>query len=381
MLASSRFSIWAPSGAMLVRARMRNPLLPSPTELADYVESGHLRVMARKWWFIDRERRNKHRWWAARWFDALDDRLCGIWREDVGCGRTGTTARVLVVEDEDGTRWAEEQVQKRGLDVAGFVKNMRGNRVPAAWKEKLQSAQSDAARAQCMLRDMRNHARAFQDSGADRFLGTPVDAVAMERAAVLVTTDPCDTVSADPVRACDNLVKAVASLITRIVKTGGPAKSAAESRARTRAVLADDDELKKLRKLVTDIDQATVGLPSNVIEPDLSQRLAKQIEDGRARRHLMDYVKWGSAIDGVLDLANIATIAAACATGSPLAPVGMTVFGIRKARPLLERLGWITEGYNGPRWPFYLAYGSRNVRRKRREKLMHALTRRSMQRH
>jgi hypothetical protein len=245
--------------------------------------------------------------------------------------------------------------------------------MPPGWREKLRATQSDRDRAVSLLRDMRNYARAFQLANADRFYGTAADEVLIKRAANVIPAAQQETQHRSQV-SLEPFLTALKGFVRRIVQAGSPARSSEECFDRTKALLSDRDELRRFREFISGADRLAADLPAEALELDMAQRLARAVDDGRARRRLLDYAKPASTLEGILDLLNLGVIAAAAMTGSALAPIGLGVFAARKTLPALEWLGWVEERYSGPRWPFYLAENTRRVRRVRRERLMRSLT-------
>jgi len=373
ILACNRLSIWAPSGRMLKRFRASNALLPTTDEILWYVEQGHLHVLAREWWFDDRERRNGHRWEDARWLDGFDDRLREVWLADKGAGRTGATARVRVVEDEDGDSWAQERLDNGKIDPGRFVSEVLLLDAPAAWKNKLRDAASDTERALTMLRDMRNHARAFEWSGADRFYVTPADVWGIEQLLKLSPTSSDRAKTQAP--AVERFVAAIQGLVARIVNSEEPISSATGCWDRMKSLLAEKDELDRFRQFTSVSDQFSSGLSAETIEADMAQRIIREIEDGRARKRLLDYVAPTTALEAVFDLASLGCLAAGCFARNPVAYIGLSAFAARRAIPAFEWLGVLRERHHGPSWPYYLAEGEKSVRRQRRQQLEDALRR------
>lgn len=173
VLACPRVILWSPSASYLSSFCRRDSTLPDTAELLSYIERGSVQVMAREWWLKDRKRRAvvARRWRHAVWTQGFDDVLLRLWEKDQSLGKEDITSRVRLVEEEEGQRWAEEQIAQDRYDPVELVKQARSHRELHAYAQRARRRLSDRDAAISLLRDARNHGLAFQQSYASRNLG------------------------------------------------------------------------------------------------------------------------------------------------------------------------------------------------------------------
>lgn len=179
---SDRLTLWSPSGLQFRDAQKNGKSILGPEGLLDLVRKKRIQILGREKWLTSPQARESSDWPYAPWdqdFDlpiaemALDDRNLPL-----------PDRRVVLVEEEDGWKWADKQLQSltekvvttrrllaKGELPPGFIEkaDRYGDSVNGEEKEKFQAVAkstdiplSEWLRIRSVLRDARNHEKAFK---------------------------------------------------------------------------------------------------------------------------------------------------------------------------------------------------------------------------
>lgn len=183
MVATSQpIVLWAPSFAYLETLHGNGQARVSPEDLLRWVEADHVRVIGREKWLLNESWRAaaaEERWEGYAWTSA-DAALKSIAKNDESAG---DAARVRVVEDEDGLKIAEREIESDEAIVDEVFGLFADQRVPIGSLQRATRALSEVAGlfdpsavyrpehkevvAREVIRDARNHARAIELAGVD----------------------------------------------------------------------------------------------------------------------------------------------------------------------------------------------------------------------
>lgn len=161
MAISSPVVLWGPSGRLLEQCYRDNSSPISPELFLRLVEAGHIRLIARDWWYTDRERRNKAEWAGAHWVNGFDDVIERLYRDHHPAVRDAWNA--------DGFEWAEEYLDVRPSLEGKVSKLVKRKRVPIGVQERALRLYGDGKRRDAtlmVLRDLRNHVQAKNNAEA-----------------------------------------------------------------------------------------------------------------------------------------------------------------------------------------------------------------------
>jgi len=373
VLASRKVVLWAPSASYMLELCGRDPMAPSPEELLQYIELGEVQVVGREWWIRNDKQRQDRDWVHTRWVSSFDDKILEWWHEDARLGKARQKARVIAVEDETGTSWAQGQIDSGRYDVEALLLTVE--RSLPGYQDKANRFDTAHDKAVSVLRDARNHAIAFAQSGADRNFGSPQDEVLLsvmeqvEPGGVPRLTSPY-SVPVDPAA----VIGAIAQVFDRVRDCRRPCQSGLEARKRTEALLADRPELERLREWVNQCDKLAMAVRRDSdLAGDFAADLERELRRAGVSSSLARALMSSRHLEAPELAADIMFAAAAVMTGTPVAHVTVKTLALPAMRWVLEKLGWIDERFMGPRWPFYLAEASGARTRQLREELLRAM--------
>lgn len=377
VLSGERVVCWAPATLFLEQCRANDPFLPSPEELLWYVEHGHLRVIGRKWWIYNTGKRRERRWEAAGWRKGFDDRIVEMMVDDAN--KKLPDPRVRVVAEEDGFEWAE-QVLGKGVDTGALLRIVREGGMPTGIREKMERQSSDTERAKWVLRDVRNYFRARDDAGVrhiyckqDEFeffakvLGaigsSPKPATQVEQAQIHVPPE--------------RLIVALLTSIEAIANSGRPPKSSKECFERTQAILLDPKALREVRTHDDLVLRALSSFPADTEAAEhYIQSLVDQIDRGVVKSTASELLRFEGPARAICFLGGlvVATAGLSMTGGATVAVLGLGLTLAERMTSVLEGVSAIPDRrYNGPRWPLILAYGSKEIERKRIQRVIDVL--------
>jgi len=377
VLACNKVILWAPSASYLESFREINPLIPSADELLWYVRNGNIQVRAREWWIQNGKQRQEHGWQHARkWIEGFDEEILDIWKQNQREGKVGAaSAQVISLGAEGGWDWAREQVEARNIDYELLVNRIKKKSMLVGYLEKADRAMTPKEAAVTMLRDAKNHGEGFGQSGADRNFGVPKD-----RILVKILSNAAKEIAAPiyhmPKKKAEakELIPIINSIIETLEKRGKAARYHEEAFERTQKILADSAEIKRFRDFVTTADYITAMYKPKFVRGEVAQEVSKELMKGARNQSLLDYLKPKGKTDIAALVVSLLLAVGGGMTGGVLAaPIGLAPEIIVKSRAFLQWLGWISDDYDGIRWPLYIAYGTNNVNRRKRESLLNEL--------
>jgi hypothetical protein len=371
VIGSARVILWAPSASYLEECRTYNPILPTSDELIYYIRNYHIQVICREWWLKNTNKRKNNPWGHAKVWTTFDDEILKIWEEDQREGRTGTTARVVAVLEEDGWDWARTKLESGEIDIDRLVYalgHIPGNLQKAAHQENMKDA------AISFLRDARNHGMAFRFSHADRNFGLPTDPTLSKVIKDCTTSEEIRRIpfiSFNP--NVDQLISVVNSVMHKLQQSKNTSVSSDAIFKRTKDLLHDDYELSNIREWISSCDMLSGHLREEDQANEIADRLAKTIEQNAPKVKISDYILPKSPIQRIAAITGLGLGIVGLFIGSQIAPISLSLLVLRPSETMLQQLGWLAEDYKGARWPFYIAEGSRKSRRKTREAMLKAL--------
>ena len=177
--ASSPLVLWAPSGRVLDDYARANVTTVDAVTLVRLVNDGHVQLVGRRDWFLNKRQRKAHPWPGAHWYDAFDGPIAAICENDL-CVADPRQRRVRIVQDADGYEFAQRVLGPDGEPVAApaiyrrVLRLFRAGHVPSGTAQKAARAAGQArgarakrrATAREILRDARNHMEAIRLSNA-----------------------------------------------------------------------------------------------------------------------------------------------------------------------------------------------------------------------
>jgi len=372
VLTCPKLIIWAPSASLLEYLSSQDPLLPTKKELLWYIKNGYIQVMARDWWLLNTKQRQTHPWEFAHWVDGFDDEIREMWLEDRRQGKDAHTARVRDMPTETGQAWAKTEIQRRKLNSENLLNILRQSDLQLDYVRRGLKESNSEDGAAYVLGAVKNHADAFRASDATRNFGTPANVQLLRifaKAAGLASPKKSKIAQQPPYDA-NQIVSVVEGIVDRITKVVKEPTSQQEVFEHTKMLLDSKVEIARMRQWVNMTDTLVATKPHPYVQAELASELASQIKHGALRNTFRDYLLPKTWSDWGIFLTSLTLAAAGTALGSKLAPLSVALW---IAKSSLQWVGYIPDDYAGPRWPFYLAEGSRNPKRKNRERLIRFL--------
>jgi len=373
VLACPKVVLWAPSAFQLESLRKHNPMLPDKNEVLRYVEDGYIQIMARDWWINNWEERRKHKWPGAAWVEEFDGALLEMWREDQRQGIAPDRGRVRSEPPARGFEWAKKHIESGRIDYRKLVKNVFSNqgRLQIHYIKRASEQDSIKNKAIYLLGNVKNHGEEIQHSGRNRVFGLPTDEALIK---IITNSLPKEssrsrTLYPSTYKPNADIIMAAVDAVFDKISNYKPARTQKEASERMQMVFNCRQEIGRLREWVTEVDQFAANVKAEYLKGEIAMKLAKQLEKGAVQKTLRDYFFPTSKLDAA---ALAATVVSAVGLSA-----GVWQFAIRLTlpyiKPVLRWLGYISEDYMGPRWPFYLAEGTNTIKRKTREGLFMSL--------
>src|SRR6266545_7508783 len=363
--ASDPLVLWSPSSVLLRSARCR----VEPREFVRYVEEGHVRVVGRAEWLLDRSYRDSHPWVGARWDEAVDGALHSLCHNDES-ERDGP--RVAVAPPEEGWAAAEELVSEHPEYVSRlsrvFNSRQAKDQIPEGTLETARRrADEPRGVAVAILRDAYNHGHAIDfvqpeapfllSSRESQFLRLlagfrgPTPAKPVVRAS---------TAGRQEVQNVAELGRQLREVMRFMDTARNPDRLGPFMRGEGHRLLVG-----WFARICADVrSERPADLDRKVIEA-----LHRDLEEGRFR------TSWREIFGRPTTMATMVGGLATDAVGVALDPSGaLSLAGlgfdvIAVVEGLLQRLGWIRPDYTGPQWPFLYAYGRKASLRRHRSML------------
>jgi hypothetical protein len=248
--------------------------------------------------------------------------------------------RVLIADEEDGRSWAEEAIES-GADAhvaaVATAKAILSSGHTLGLDEKLAKAKTETDRVKIVLRDIRNHSKAFSDSRADQVVVMAQEAQSYAQA---VSGDNRNRLG---FAAEQEKLPELVDFLSKISKPRD---------LRELLRLLNDKDIAIFRDEVTALMQSSAPVDVEVLA---------RIQAGTPELTWSDTL-WGR------DLIQATTRLGPTALGlliafltiqfEPAALIGLLIQGIQTAVPLGTKLGALpAPDYVGPRFPFILGFG------------------------
>jgi hypothetical protein len=170
---SEKVSLWSPSASFIEEANRAGHSELTARDMLELVDGGHIQIMGRHWWFFDKNLRNSFPsgYRFANWDNNFDNALQLMAVQDRD--KALENRRVVIAEEEDGLSWAEEAIESSAdahVAAVATAKTILSSSYTLGLSEKLAKAKTETDRLKIVLRDIRNHSKAFVDSRADQLV-------------------------------------------------------------------------------------------------------------------------------------------------------------------------------------------------------------------
>ncbi|MFF4503257.1 hypothetical protein [Streptomyces sp. NPDC001401] len=367
LAASSPLTLWAPSSVLLQDRDCRI----TPARFVEYVENGHIRIVARRKWLIDREARDNHPWPGARWDTTVDGAIRSIMEDDLSIADR-SLRRVVAADDEQGWEFAEAAVEEDPEGTREWARLLASDEaehvVPPGTLETARRVGGDDPHRQvvAVLRDAYNHGHAVRESDADiPFLMRSTDQAFITRIASMSCPPPLPHlpqpaqpagVSTLPVGIADvtgQLLDVLRSLETRRTDVG-KFVGTTEHAALVAWVAAVCERVKTQGVAAANVDVAR----------ELAAQLARGGFPGLRLSELGRRWTAGEAAAAAVASLDLWLTLNPLVTGSPGVNdlLGMLTAAFPVGRGLCKRVGLVPGLFEGEQWPFLYA-GRKATRR------------------
>lgn len=167
----NKLTLWSPSGRLIDHAYQHGYSCLRSVDVLKLIEAGYLQVMGRRDWLINGPKRQASRWDFAEWSGRFDDRIAEIGLSQERENVAPVERNVVFAPEEGGQDWAEKVYASREPEerqrVAIARRRLKQRSLPQGVLEKADRQQTPKGAVVIVLRDMYNHAEAFNQSGAD----------------------------------------------------------------------------------------------------------------------------------------------------------------------------------------------------------------------
>ncbi|MEU5046959.1 hypothetical protein [Streptomyces griseorubiginosus] len=368
MLAASKpLTLWAPSSALLQDRDCRI----TPADFVEHVEKGHIRIVARRKWLIDREARDTHPWAGARWDASVDGAIRSIMEDDLSI-RDRSLRRVVAAEEEQGWEFAEAAVEEDREGTAEWERLLASGEaeqvIPPGTLETARRFGGDDPRRQviAVLRDAYNHGHAVRESDAEiPFLMRRTDRAFITRIAAMSCPPPVPHLNASArtdgeTPAPVNLAEVTGQLldVLRSIETNrtdiGKFVGTPEHSALVAWMAAVCERVKSQGVAAANMDVAG----------ELAGQLAQAGFPGLALSELGRHWTTGEATSVAVASLDLWLTLSPFTTGSPGINdlLGLLTSAFPVGHGLCKRMGLVPGLFDGPQWPFLYA-GKKATRR------------------
>jgi len=369
MIATSEpLVLWAPSSQLLQSPRCR----VGSEEFVEYVGAGRIRIVARREWLFDKEKRDSMRWPGSRWDPAVDDPIRAIAREDENLS-DDEQKRVLIAPDERGGAYAAAYLEQHPEDARRLSAELTDadvrNRLPAGLLGSLKSGRDDPqALVSRLLRDVFNHGEAIHLAGAeapfflaprestflrllDESLNAGVSVPAASATPRAQGAEPPDASLTTEEYA--DLTREIFEVLTTLDESRGNSLRGFVAGAGHAALST------WFRETCAQVQQRSPDYRAGRLIRDLQSRY----EAGTLDESFKDvFAGW----EGRADAAGLASAAADWAVQGTITGFGLTGLAaglVGAGHGALRALGYTKVGPKKPEWPFLYAFGRRPNRR------------------
>jgi len=337
-----RLTLWAPSASFIRAASSMGDSMLSPDDVLDLVRRRHIQIMGRERWIYDSKFRDDYpaaRYRFAAWDSSFDREIALMAAQDADLAVADR--RVVVAPDEDGLTWAETTMHSDDPDHAQAREIARGlmsTNLTLGLREKLAKASTDEERLRVMLRDIRNHSKAFRDARSDQVVVLAQDA-ASYAAIVAGEADAAPSALAELERLPE---------LVHFLSTLARPRTAEEL-----TKLLSDSSREEFRREARSLLQANQPIDVEVLAQVTAGSRAASWRETLVGSNLLDAASRLGASGGGL-LISLATL-----QFQPLALIGLVMQAAQTIGPLAQKIGLArAPDYRGPRFPFVLGFGT-----------------------
>jgi hypothetical protein len=371
MLASSKpLTLWAPSSALL-----QDPLCRiTPARFVEYVEQGHIRIVARRKWLIDREARDAHPWHGARWNTSVDGAIRSIMEDDLAI-TDRSLRRVVAAEDEQGWEFAEAAVEEDREGTLEWERLLASGEaehvIPPGTLETARRWGGDDPRRQviAVLRDAYNHGHAVRESDADiPFLMRRTDREFITRIASMSCPPPVPHLT-QPAQIAQ--IGGEAAVPVNLAEVTGQLLDALRSIETNRTDIGKFVGTQEHTALVAwtaavceRVKSQAVAAANVDVARELADQLARVGFPGLALSEAGLHWTAGEATSAVVASLDLWLTLSPVATGTPGINdfLGLLTAAFPVGHGLCKRVGLVPGLFDGPQWPFLYA-GKKATRR------------------
>ena len=125
-------------------------------------------------------------------------------------------------------------------------------------------------------------------------------------------------------------------------------------RDQTARLLDDKKELEEFRGCVQFLDNCETKCSDAMIEEQVTNEVLNRMKPS-LKKPLREYLIPRTRTEKLADLFSILWTVGFLASGNPIASLGLIGLAVHKSYRSLQWLGVIPDGYDGIRWPYYIA--------------------------
>lgn len=348
--------LWAPSGILLENYNKKEICKVSIRDFIEFVEKGKIKVIARES-FLNRKHRNEHPFEGYHWHNVLDDALLQIHKNDEI--ETLENRRVKIVEKEDGYKWADKILEKEPKEVNKIWKLINKKKIPLGSLDKALRKDNKVESVREVLRDVRNHSRAFELSNTDVPILSKQDGNffrLLEKGDFDDKKENIKEEREEKVINISQLENCVMSLLKRLDEY---------SRAKSyKDFIYNENGHREFCEFLFAIYKNLNTIDLDEISFHLINNILIEIEKGMKKKQEISFREsFGFSKDKLSALSGIGGLALTAA-GMIVDPFGtLNILGIifvtiPISRGILMKLGCIPIPYEGIKWPFLYVFGN-----------------------
>jgi len=352
MIASSApLILWSPSGLMLDHYHSIEKCRISTEELLRYVENGRAQIIGRERWILDKKFRQQHPWEGAKWLDNFDGVIKSICNEDERLPES--QRRVRVVEEEDGYRWADKFLAEEPQTIDEIWRLIRYGHAPVGslQRAKLQKTKKGAVRE--VLRDARNHARAFELAIAQVPFISHREGKFF-RLLEVKHGQPAEPANNTETRARSGLVKVSQEMLRLLERLDQLQKPS------TFKSFVGSEAHRELTQWLCLISATAREVRPQAIDRYLLKDLKQRIEGGYSKPSWSHIIVPEGRWDSLVTFGGLATSIVGFAMDPTLilGITGLILSIVPIGTGISRRLGLVRPDYHGPQWPFLYTFGA-----------------------
>ena len=348
--------LWSPSGILLENYNKKAICKVSIKDFIEFVEKEKIKVIARES-FLNKKHRNKHPFEGYHWHNILDDALLQIYKND------GIEAlenrRVKIVEKEDGYKWADKILEKEPKEVNKIWRLINEKKIPIGSLEKALRKDNKIESVKEVLRDVRNHSRAFELSNTDVPILSKQDGDFFRLLEKGDFDDKKENIKEEKIEKVINisqLENCVMSLLKRL-----------EEYKRVKSYkdfIYNEDVHREFCEFLYTIYKNLHTIDLNEISSHLINNILIEIEKGMKKKKEISFREsFGLPKDKLLASLSIGGLAIAVGgiivdPSGILSILGIIFISIPISKGILMKLGYMPIPYEGIKWPFLYVFGN-----------------------